>query len=46
LLQGLDAIEELVEAKRYYEALRKIRALFEVEQAILIGADMLLPVVA
>jgi len=26
--------------------LRKIRALFEVEQAILSGADMLLPVVA
>lgn len=46
LLQGLDAIEELVEAKRYYEALRKIRALFEVEQAILGNAEVALPVVA
>jgi flagellar protein FlbT len=46
LLQGLDAVEELVEAKRYYEALRKIRALFEIEQTILGSADMLLPVVA
>lgn len=44
LLGGLDAIEALVEARRYYEALRKIRSLFEIEQSILGSADMLLPV--
>lgn len=44
LLKGLDAVEQLVEAKRYYEALRKIRSLFEVEQSILTSAEMLLPV--
>lgn len=44
LLGGLDAIEELVEAKRYYEALRKIRSLFDIEQSILSNAEMLLPV--
>ena len=43
---GLDAVKELVETRRYYDALRKIRALFEVEQAILNNADTLLPVVA
>ena len=31
MLRGLEAIEELVEAKRYYDALRKIRTLFDVE---------------
>lgn len=44
LLNGLDAVEALVEAKRYYEALRKIRSLFEIEQSILTSAEMLLPV--
>lgn len=44
LLNGLDAVEGLVEAKRYYEALRKIRSLFEIEQSILSSAEMLLPV--
>lgn len=44
LLNGLDAVEGLVDAKRYYEALRKIRSLFEIEQSILSSAEMLLPV--
>jgi flagellar biosynthesis repressor protein FlbT len=44
LLSGLDTVETLVEAGRYYEALRKIRSLFEVEQSILTSAEMLLPV--
>jgi flagellar biosynthesis repressor protein FlbT len=44
LLSGLDAVETLVEAGRYYEALRKIRSLFEIEQSILTSAEMLLPV--
>lgn len=44
LLSGLDAVETLVETGRYYEALRKIRSLFEIEQSILTSAEMLLPV--
>jgi flagellar biosynthesis repressor protein FlbT len=45
LLKGLDVIDDLVEARRYYEALRKIRALFDIEQSILSTAEtMLLPV--
>ncbi len=44
LLSGLGSVEMLVEAKRYYEALRKIRSLFEIEQSILTSAEMLLPV--
>jgi len=39
ILGGLAVIGELVEAKRYYDALRKIRSLFEVEQMILAGRD-------
>lgn len=35
ILGGLAVIGELVEAKRYHDALRKIRALFDVEQTIL-----------
>ncbi|MCK9908103.1 flagellar biosynthesis repressor FlbT [Microbacteriaceae bacterium K1510] len=38
---GLETVEELVEAKRYYDALRKIRGLFDVEQSILNGAPVL-----
>jgi flagellar protein FlbT len=38
---GLEAVEELVEAKRYYDALRKIRGLFDIEQSILSGAPVL-----
>ena len=37
MLHGLGAIGELVGATRYYEALKRIRALFPVEQAILAG---------
>jgi flagellar protein FlbT len=44
ILDGLEQIEKLVESKRYYEALRKIRALFEVEQLILTGGDLPRPV--
>jgi flagellar biosynthesis repressor protein FlbT len=41
---GLAQIEKLVEARRYYEALRRIRALFNVEQMILTGGDLPRPV--
>jgi flagellar protein FlbT len=44
ILQSLQGIEELVEAKRYYDALRKIRPLFDVEQLILSGDEALKPV--
>ncbi|MGY3617838.1 flagellar protein FlbT [Bradyrhizobium sp. USDA 10063] len=44
ILDGLEQIDKLVESKRYYEALRKIRALFEVEQVILAGGDLPRPV--
>jgi flagellar biosynthesis repressor protein FlbT len=40
MLSGLEAIEDLVEAKRYYDALRKIRTLFDIEQSILAGAEL------
>jgi flagellar protein FlbT len=40
MLRGLEAIEDLVEAKRYYDALRKIRTLFDIEQSILAGAEL------
>src|SRR5262245_8624647 len=38
MLDGLAAIDELVRASRYYEALKRIRTLFPVERAILSGA--------
>jgi flagellar protein FlbT len=38
MLEGLAAIDEMVGATRYFEALKRIRALFPVEQAILDGA--------
>ncbi|KJC38381.1 flagellum biosynthesis protein FlbT [Bradyrhizobium sp. LTSP849] len=38
MLEGLAAVDELVGATRYFEALKRIRALFPVEQAILAGA--------
>src|SRR6267378_2003908 len=44
ILGGLEAIEELIEAKRYYDALRRIRALFGVEQSILSGSELPRPV--
>ncbi|HVQ71998.1 MAG TPA: flagellar biosynthesis repressor FlbT [Bradyrhizobium sp.] len=43
MLEGLAAIDDLVGADRYYEALKRIRALFPVEQAILSGAATNLP---
>lgn len=38
VLEGLDAVEDLIEAKRYYDALRKIRGLFDIELSILNAA--------
>lgn len=46
MLDGLGAIDELVQATRYFEALKRIRALFPVEQAILAGAATISPVEA
>jgi flagellar protein FlbT len=43
MLEGLAAIDDLVGANRYYEALKRVRALFPVEQAILSGAAPGLP---
>ena len=43
MLDGLGAVNELVEATRYFEALKRIRALFPVEQAILAGAATVSP---
>ncbi|MBR0733105.1 flagellar biosynthesis repressor FlbT [Bradyrhizobium japonicum] len=37
MLDGLAAIDELVRTTRYFEALKRIRALFPVEDAILAG---------
>ncbi|MBR0942244.1 flagellar protein FlbT [Bradyrhizobium japonicum] len=37
MLDGLAAIHELVRTTRYFEALKRIRALFPVEDAILAG---------
>lgn len=38
MLDGLSAIDEMVGETRYFEALKRIRALFPLEQAILAGA--------
>ncbi|QOZ28780.1 flagellar biosynthesis repressor FlbT [Bradyrhizobium sp. CCBAU 51753] len=46
MLDGLDQVGELVAATRYYEALKRIRALFPVEQAILSGTAIELPIEA
>jgi flagellar biosynthesis repressor protein FlbT len=43
MLEGLTAIDDLVGANRYYEALKRIRALFPVEAAILSGAATAFP---
>ena len=43
MLEGLAAIDELVGANRYYEALKRIRALFPVEAAILSGTATAFP---
>jgi flagellar protein FlbT len=37
ILEGLGAMDALVRATRYYEALKRIRALFPIEDAILSG---------
>jgi flagellar protein FlbT len=39
MLNGLAAIDEMVGGTRYFEALKRIRALFPLEQAILAGAS-------
>ena len=45
ILHGLDQLDDLVEAeKKYYDALRKIRSLFDIEQSILNGGEMREPV--
>ena len=46
MLAGLAAVDELVETTRYFEALKRIRALFPLEQAILAGATTESPVQA
>jgi flagellar protein FlbT len=38
MLDGLAAVDEMVGGTRYFEALKRIRALFPLEQAILDGA--------
>lgn len=43
MLDGLGVVDELVGATRYFEALKRIRALFPVEQAILAGAATVSP---
>ena len=43
MLLGLEMLEELVEAKRYYDALRKLRTLFDIEQSILTSSELLTP---
>ncbi|KYK49821.1 MULTISPECIES: flagellar biosynthesis repressor FlbT [Bradyrhizobium] len=43
MLDGLGVVDELVSATRYFEALKRIRALFPVEQAILAGAATVSP---
>ena len=46
MLVGLGAIDEMVGGTRYFEALKRIRALFPLEQAILAGATTESPVQA
>jgi flagellar protein FlbT len=40
---GLGAIEGLVETRRYYDALRKIRTLFDIEKSIIESIEFLAP---
>lgn len=40
MLRGLEVLAELVEAKRYYDALRKLRTLFDIEQSILTSIQL------
>jgi flagellar protein FlbT len=46
MLEGLGAIDQLVGAARCYDALKRIRALFPVEQTILTGGGSDVPVEA
>jgi flagellar biosynthesis repressor protein FlbT len=46
MLEGLGAGDALVGARRYYEALKRIRALFPIEEEIWSGAATNLPVEA
>ena len=39
MLDGLSVVDELVGATRYYDALKRIRALFPIEEAILGGGS-------
>jgi flagellar protein FlbT len=43
ILHGLQIIEGLVETKRYYDALRTVRALFDIEKSILDSIEILQP---
>ena len=43
ILEGLGAMDALVGSTRYYEALKRIRALFPIEEAILSGPATDLP---
>lgn len=40
--QGLRGVEDMVDANKYYDALKKIRSLFPIEQEILSGASAVL----
>ena len=42
-VEARGAVDELVQATHYFEALKRIRALFPVEQAILAGAGTVSP---
>ncbi|MBC9880742.1 flagellar biosynthesis repressor FlbT [Bradyrhizobium sp. INPA01-394B] len=46
MLDGLAAIDEMVGGTRYFEALKRIRALFPLEEAILAGATSESPIKA
>ncbi|MCG2629275.1 flagellar biosynthesis repressor FlbT [Bradyrhizobium sp. WYCCWR 13023] len=46
MLDGLAAIDEMVGGSRYFEALKRIRALFPLEEAILAGTTTESPIKA
>jgi flagellar protein FlbT len=43
ILMGLESVGEMVEARRYYDALKMIRTLFEIERSILEAAEPPVP---
>jgi flagellar biosynthesis repressor protein FlbT len=43
MLEGLSAVDEMIGATRYFDALKRIRALFPVEQTILTGVKSDVP---